>query len=79
MRLHALQADPRERVFSIADSKKVLALPRTRKIDLSKVCEALTTTYPKWRVIQPSEVKRLNFEDMLCLACGSTFQPTKRK
>ena len=75
-----LSKQARERIFSIADSKRVLALSRTRKIDLSKVCEALTTTCPKCgRVIQPSEVKRLNFEDMLCLACGSTFQPTKRK
>ena len=75
-----LSKPTRERVFSIADRKKVLALSRTRKIDLSKVCEALTTTCPKCgRVIQPSEVKRRNFEDMLCLACGSRFQPTKRK
>jgi predicted RNA-binding Zn-ribbon protein involved in translation (DUF1610 family) len=45
------------------------------KIGLQKVHESLTTTCPKCgRIIQPSEIRRVNFEEMICPECGAPLR-----
>jgi predicted RNA-binding Zn-ribbon protein involved in translation (DUF1610 family) len=52
-----------------------------RKIHWDKVFAALNTTCTKCgRVIKPNEIMRVNFEEMICPACGTIFDPlVKRK
>ena len=55
-------------------------MPSRKKIDYEKVFAALNTTCPKCgRVIEPQEIRRVNFEEMLCPGCGERFIPTKKK
>jgi len=44
------------------------------KIDLQEVLASLNTTCPKCgRVIEPQEIRRVNFEEMICPGCGERF------
>jgi rRNA maturation protein Nop10 len=48
------------------------------KIDLQKVLARLNTTCPKCgKVISPSEVRRINFEEMIFPECGERFKPAR--
>jgi predicted RNA-binding Zn-ribbon protein involved in translation (DUF1610 family) len=50
------------------------------KSDLKKILASLTTTCSKCgRVIQPSEIRRVNFELMICPECGVHFDAAKTK
>jgi predicted RNA-binding Zn-ribbon protein involved in translation (DUF1610 family) len=50
------------------------------KIDIKKIQASLTTTCPKCgRIIQPSEIRRVNFELMICPECGVRFDAAKTK
>ena len=55
-------------------------MPRGKKIDLAKVLACLDTVCPRCqRVITPAEIRRLDFEQMRCHACGEVFVPKKSK
>jgi len=50
-----------------------------RKIDYQKVMASLNTTYPKCgRVIVPAEIRRVDFDTMICPECGERFEAVKR-
>jgi predicted RNA-binding Zn-ribbon protein involved in translation (DUF1610 family) len=52
---------------------------RNKKIDLQKVLASFDIVCPKCRhVITPSEVRRIDFEQMQCPACGEVFMASKR-
>jgi predicted RNA-binding Zn-ribbon protein involved in translation (DUF1610 family) len=49
-------------------------MPSRKKIDLQKVMAALHTTCPTCgRVIEPAEIQRVNFEEMISPECGGHF------
>jgi len=53
-------------------------MPSRKKIDLQKVLASLNTTCPKCgRVIEPQEIRRVNFEEMICPGCGEPFDAKK--
>jgi hypothetical protein len=50
-----------------------------RKIHWDKVLAGLNTTCPRCgRVIEPHEIVRVTFYDMVCPACKAIFQARKR-
>ena len=55
-------------------------MPSRKKIDLKKVLASLNTICPKcgW-VIEPYEIRRVNFEEMVCPGCGERFDAKKPK
>jgi len=53
-------------------------MPSRKKIDLQKVLASLNTICPKCgRVIEPQEIRRVNFELMICPGCGERFAAQK--
>jgi len=49
-------------------------MPSRKKIDMQKVLACLNTICPKCgRVIEPQEIRRVNFEEMICPECGEAF------
>ena len=53
-------------------------MPSRKEIDLQKVLACLNTTCPKCgRVIEPQEIRRVNFEEMICPQCGERFDAKK--
>jgi ribosomal protein S27AE len=54
-------------------------VPSRKKIDYEKVFASLNTTCPKCgRVIEPQEIRRVSFEEMICPDCGERFAPIKK-
>jgi ribosomal protein S27AE len=54
-------------------------MPSRNKVDLQKVLASMNTTCPKCgRVIQPAEIRRISFDEMVCPKCGETFQPSRK-
>jgi hypothetical protein len=53
-------------------------MPSRKKIDLKKIIDSLHTICPKCaRVIEPHEIRRVNFEEMICPECGERFDAKK--
>ena len=55
-------------------------MPSRKKINLQKVLASLNTTCPKCgRVIEPQEIRRVNFEEMICPECSERFDAAKAR
>jgi hypothetical protein len=49
-----------------------------REIDLQKVAASLNTVCPQcMAVIEPSQIMRINFDEIKCPWCDAMFQPQK--
>jgi predicted RNA-binding Zn-ribbon protein involved in translation (DUF1610 family) len=54
-------------------------VPRKQKIDLAAVRACLDTVCTKCGyAVPPGEVHRVDFDKMICPACGETFIPHRR-
>lgn len=49
--------------------------PVSKRIHLDRVLASQKTACPKCgRAIEPAEIRRVNFEEMVCPSCGSQFR-----
>jgi ribosomal protein S27AE len=51
-----------------------------KKVDFEKVFASLNTVCPKCgKVISPSEIRRVSFDEMICPQCGEKFTPQRNR
>ena len=62
------------------EREKISAVPSRKKIDLEKVRASLNATCPKCgRIIEPQDIKRVSWEEILCPDCGNRFDAKKAR
>jgi transposase-like protein len=53
-------------------------MPSRKKINLAKVLASLNTNCPKCQaVIEPAQIRRINFDEIQCPWCDAIFEPRK--
>jgi hypothetical protein len=55
-------------------------MPSRKKVDIEKVLASLNVSCPKrGRIIEPQDIQRVSWEEILCPDCGNRFDAKKAR